>query len=124
MDQGWTSLSEPSGVSPLGAAALWLQATLLGTIATSIAVIAVAGIGLLLLSGRIPYRRGMTVLAGCFIVFGAARIATGLQSITPREDQFKAPLAAPPPALPPPPPAPPVRQRDYDPYAGASVPQS
>ncbi|NWE54557.1 TrbC/VirB2 family protein, partial [Brevundimonas sp. P7753] len=49
----------------------WVQELLLGPVATSIAVIAVAAIGLLMLSGRMNIRRSATVLVGCFILFGA-----------------------------------------------------
>lgn len=60
------------------AAAEWLRALLLGSVATSLAVVAVASIGLLMLSGRLNIRRGATVILGCFILFGSARIAQGL----------------------------------------------
>jgi type IV secretory pathway VirB2 component (pilin) len=42
----------------------WLQGTLLGTVATTIAVIAVASMGFLMLAGRIDWRRGVTVVVG------------------------------------------------------------
>lgn len=58
----------------------WLQGTLLGTVATVVAVIAVASVGLLMLSGRINWRHGATVIVGCFILFGAASIVAGIQS--------------------------------------------
>ncbi|MES1996787.1 MAG: TrbC/VirB2 family protein [Pseudomonadota bacterium] len=123
MDQISTSLSNPSGSSALVAAITWLQATLLGTVAKTIAVIAVGCLGMLLLSGRVPYRRGMTVLAGCFILFGSARIATGLQSVITSSDRFSGSVVvASPPVWVPPTPPPPV-PANYDPYAGASVPQ-
>ena len=48
--------------------------------ATSIAVIAVASIGLLMLSGRVRMRRGATVILGCFILFGVATIAQGFRA--------------------------------------------
>ncbi len=58
----------------------WLEGTLLGTIATVIAVMAVATVGLLMLTGRINWRYGATVILGCFILFGAASIVAGIQS--------------------------------------------
>ena len=58
----------------------WLQGTLLGTVATVIAVIAVAVVGLMMLTARISWRYGATVILGCFILFGAANIVTGIQS--------------------------------------------
>jgi len=53
---------------------------LLGTVATVIAVIAVASVGLLMLTGRMNWRYGATVILGCFILFGAASIVGGIQS--------------------------------------------
>ena len=44
------------------------------------AVIAVASVGLLMLTGRINWRYGATVILGCFILFGAASIVAGIQS--------------------------------------------
>lgn len=118
-----TSLSDPGESSALVGAIVWLQTTMLGTVATTVAVIAVACIGMLSLSGRVPYRRGMTMLGGCFILFGSAQIAAGLQSITDDGDRFAGSVvSATPPAWVPPPPAL-APSRNYDPYAGASVPQ-
>jgi type IV secretion system protein VirB2 len=53
---------------------------LLGNIATSVAVIAVAITGFMMLSGRVNWRHGITVIIGCFIIFGAAAIVAGIQS--------------------------------------------
>jgi type IV secretion system protein VirB2 len=58
----------------------WLEGTLLGTIATTVAVIAVASVGFLMLTGRINWRYGATVILGCFILFGAASIVGGIQA--------------------------------------------
>jgi type IV secretion system protein VirB2 len=33
-----------------------------------------------MLTGRIDWRRGATVILGCFIVFGAAAIVAGIKS--------------------------------------------
>lgn len=71
---------DPAGSGPIVAAVHWLQGTLLGTIATVIAVIAVASVGFLMLTGRINWRYGATVILGCFILFGAASIVAGIQS--------------------------------------------
>src|SRR3546814_14012977 len=75
--------------------------------------------GLPMLAGMLDLRRGITVIFGCFLLFGASGIAaalTGLaggdtqvrQPTTPDPGQLSGPLssAAPPTA--------------YDPYAGAS----
>ena len=74
------SLSDPAGSSVIVGAMRWLQGTLLGTVATVAAVIAVASVGLLMLTGRISWRYGATVIIGCFILFGAASIVAGIQS--------------------------------------------
>lgn len=58
----------------------WAQGTLLGTMATIVAVIAVGVVGLMMLTGRINWRYGATVILGCFILFGAASIVAGIQS--------------------------------------------
>jgi type IV secretory pathway VirB2 component (pilin) len=72
--------SDPAGSGPVVGAVHWLQGTLLGTVATVIAVIAVAVVGLMMLTGRMNWRYGATVILGCFILFGAASIVGGIQS--------------------------------------------
>lgn len=74
------SLTDPAGSGVLVSAVQWLQGTLLGTLATVVAVIAVAVVGLMMLTGRINWRYGATVILGCFILFGAASIVAGIQS--------------------------------------------
>ncbi|MBS0362693.1 MAG: TrbC/VIRB2 family protein [Proteobacteria bacterium] len=71
---------DPAGSSPLIAALDWVQGTLLGNLATTAAVIAVAAVGFLMLTGRMDWRRGLTVIIGCFIIFGAASIVAGIRS--------------------------------------------
>lgn len=119
-----TSLADsPAGSSVLVAAISWLQDVLLGTVATSIAVIAIAAIGFGMLTGRVNIRHGATVVLGCFILFGASTIVDGLRYAANGVGGYDSPpvvVAAPPPtqlrAQPTGAPAP------YDPYAGASVP--
>jgi type IV secretion system protein VirB2 len=74
------SYSDPAGSGVLVSAVGWLQGTLLGTIATVAAVIAVATVGLMMLTGRINWRYGVTVILGCFILFGASSIVAGIHS--------------------------------------------
>ncbi|MCW2404398.1 type IV secretion system protein VirB2 [Sphingobium sp. B1D7B] len=74
------AFSDPAGSGVLVSAMQWLQGTLLGTIATVAAVIAVAVVGFMMLTGRINWRYGITVILGCFILFGAASIVAGIQS--------------------------------------------
>jgi type IV secretory pathway VirB2 component (pilin) len=119
-----SSLADPTGSSALVAAVQWLQGTLLGTVATSVAVICVAGIGLMMLSGRIDLRRGASVVVGCFILFGASSIAAGIHALAGAGPVTTAePVYQVDPWLPPPPvQAPPVPAAAADPYAGAAVP--
>lgn len=72
--------SDPAGSSVVVSAITWLQGTLLGTIATVVAVIAVATVGFMMLTGRINWRYGATVVLGCFILFGASSIVAGIHS--------------------------------------------
>jgi type IV secretion system protein VirB2 len=80
MAQDSLSNANPEGSGVIVRAVQWLQGTLLGTIATVVAVIAVASVGFLMLTGRINWRYGATVILGCFILFGAASIVAGIQS--------------------------------------------
>jgi len=119
-----TPLADPSGASTLASAVQWLQATLLGTVATMIAVIAVASVGIMMLTGRVDLRRGATVIIGCFLLFGASSIAAGIRSAA--EAGFgTAIVERPPPIAAAPsgfkdPPRPALNPAE-DPYAGASV---
>lgn len=74
------SYSDPAGSGVLLSAVNWLQGTLLGTVATVVAVIAVATVGFMMLTGRVNWRYGVTVILGCFILFGAASIVAGIQT--------------------------------------------
>lgn len=74
------SYADPAGSGVFVSAVNWLQGTLLGTVATVVAVIAVASVGFMMLTGRINWRHGATVILGCFILFGAASIVAGIQS--------------------------------------------
>lgn len=76
-----TTTTDPAGSSPLLAALEWVQGTLLGNIATTAAVIAVAIVGFMMLTGRIEWRRGLTVVIGCFIIFGAVAIVAGIRTL-------------------------------------------
>lgn len=94
----------------------WINGLLLGSLAVGLCVIAVALVGMFMLSGRLPVRQGMRVILGCFILLGAPLIAAGLAGAWHSE------TSSPPPPLiaqeqrpQDPPPA------DFDPYAGASL---
>jgi type IV secretion system protein VirB2 len=120
------SLADPDGANAAVAAVRWIEGILIGPVATSVAVIAVAAIGLMMLSGRIDIRRAAGVVLGAFILFGAPAIAAALQGLAggggaadSSPPVFVAPYVPPPP---PPPAAPPPRPPDPDPFAGAAVP--
>ena len=72
---------DPQGSGPIVGALAWLQGTLLGTVATTVAVMAVAAIGFMMLTGRMNWRFGATVIIGVFILFGAASIVAGIQGV-------------------------------------------
>ncbi|SRR5690606_28002739 len=72
--------SDPRGSGPIVAALGWMQGTLMGNVATAVAVMAVAAVGFMMLTGRLNWRFGATVIVGCFVLFGAATIVGGIQS--------------------------------------------
>jgi type IV secretion system protein VirB2 len=72
--------ANPAGSGPIVAALGWLQGTLMGNVATAVAVIAVAMVGFMMLTGRMNWRFGATVIVGCFVLFGAGAIVSGIQS--------------------------------------------
>ena len=71
----------PQGSSPILGAVSWIQDTLLGQVATVVAVIAVAAVGFMMLTGRMNWKYGATVIIGVFILFGASTIVGGIQSV-------------------------------------------
>lgn len=70
---------DPAGSNVIVGAMSWLQGTLLGTVATVAAVIAIAAVGFMMLTGRMNWRYGATVILGCFILFGAGAIVAGIR---------------------------------------------
>ncbi len=117
------SLSDPPPNEPIADGMAWLQGVALGPAATSFAVIAVAAIGLLMLSGRLELRRGITVVIGCFILLGAPSIAAALTGVgkqtepLPRVAANRDSALLSEPFL-----TPETRPSAYDPYAGVSAP--
>ena len=73
--------ADPAGSGPIVGALQWLEGTLMGNVATTAAVIAVAIVGLMMLTGRIDWKRGLTVIVGAFIVFGAAASVAGIKGV-------------------------------------------
>jgi len=70
---------DPAGSNVIIGALDWVQGTLLGTVATVAAVIAIAAVGFMMLTGRLNWRYGATVILGCFILFGAGAIVAGIR---------------------------------------------
>lgn len=114
---GIMTIGSSSGPDALTEAVIWVATLLTGSAAVSVALLAVAVVGLLMLGGRMPVRRGLTVAIGCFVLFSARTIADGLLStIAGGAPRATVPEPAPAytPTLPTGPPT--------DPYAGAAVP--
>lgn len=116
-----TSLVTNPSTDPLGSAVAWLQTMLLGTSATTVAVLAVASLGLLMLTGRVDLRRGVRVILGCFVLFGASAIAAGLHRAATAFPAGETAVVAPTRDTAPPPAYPDPAATPYDPYAGAAV---
>ena len=104
--------------TPIGNSANWLTTVVLGELAIALCIIAVAIIGLLLMSGRLAIRRGALVALGCFIVLGAPILASAFVNVAETgrtSDGYRS--------------ASPVKREparnlppsSYDPYAGASM---
>lgn len=72
--------ADPAGSGPILNALNWVQDTMLGNVATAVAVIAVAVVGFMMLAGRVNWRFGATVILGCFVLFGATTIVAGIRS--------------------------------------------
>lgn len=110
------SLEFSTGASPIVSAVVWFEQLLLGSVATAIAVIAVAVVGAAMLTGRANWRRGVSIIIGCFIIFGASAVARGLAE--PSSAAAPEVVATSPPMTPI---APPQASAGYDPYAGAGL---
>jgi len=108
---------EASGGQSLCDAVDWLKGLALGSAGITIAVLAIASIGLMMLSGYLPVRRSGRTILGCFILFSAGTIANGLVSasaLAPSDVPVSAPVPAYEPAEP--------KPVSYDPYEGAAAP--
>jgi type IV secretion system protein VirB2 len=116
------SLFETGGGTPMVESARWIEGVMLGEIAIGVCVIAVAFIGALMLTGRLPLREGARIVVGCFVLLGAPVIVAGFVGGGTEAIET---LAPPPsvavqtettrPDLPP---------ANFDPYAGASLGQN
>lgn len=117
---GGASLLDPPARSVLEPTGTWLTSLLTGSIATSLCVIAVATLGIIMLSGRLPLRRGAQVLLGCFVLLGAPTLAAGLRMLgeTINGSGPARVTISPDAGAEPEQPLPPA---DFDPYEGASL---
>jgi type IV secretion system protein VirB2 len=111
-----------SNEGAITAAVAWIESMLLGPAATSIAILAVAILGIGMLWGRFDLRAAGRVALGAFILFGAPLIAyqmlgtlRGSEVAAPGVGQYRPPIAAAPQM--------PRNAPAQDPYAGAAVPQ-
>lgn len=112
------SLFTPRPTGPIESSIAWLTGTMLGSVATSACVIAVAFVGFQMLSGKLPILRGLRVTVGCFLLLGAPVVAasiigswqrnTGQAALPSVSVEAEDPRGDLPPS-------------DYSPYAGASV---
>ncbi len=105
----------------VAAAARWIADALLGPAAISIAVLAVAAVGIAMLWGRLDLRLAGRTVLGVFIVLGAPMISYELmQTLAAREtatpDIAQSSDVLPPTVIP-------KNAPVNDPYAGAAVPQ-
>ncbi len=112
------SLLEAGGGVPMVESARWVEQAMLGEIALGLCVIAVAFIGALMLTGRLPLREGARISLGCFLLLGAPVISAGLAggrneaAVTTAPVSRAAQFENTRPDLPP---------ANFDPYAGASL---
>lgn len=66
--------------NPVLGAADWVRDLLIGPLATTVAVIAVAMVGFMMLTGRMNWKHGAIVILGLFILFGAPHIVASIQA--------------------------------------------
>jgi type IV secretory pathway VirB2 component (pilin) len=93
----------------------WAISVLYGPLGTTIAIISIALLGALMLTGRMPMRRGMQMVLALFLFFGAATLATIFVSQAPTATPTTAIAdnAIPPTDV--------EATNVFDPYAGAST---
>lgn len=69
------SLFDQADQSVLREAGDWFSELLTGSFTSSLCIASVALFGILMLTGRIPFRCGLQVLIGCFLLLGAGTLA-------------------------------------------------
>jgi type IV secretory pathway VirB2 component (pilin) len=116
------SLFEAGGEALMVESARWIEGVVLDEIALGLCVIAVALIGALMLTGRLPLREGARIVVGCFVLLGAPVIAVGF--VSGGSGVGEASVTSPPVAVQIDDPRPELPPANYDPYAGASLGQN
>jgi len=111
------SLFDPPVQSAFQASADWLAQLLTGSLVIALCVVAVAFIGLMLMTGHLSWRQSLRVMLGCFVLLGAPAISLALQGAVNRAARQE-PVSEPP--SPPTQTQSPLPPSNYDPYAGAS----
>jgi type IV secretion system protein VirB2 len=108
-----------SSEAAIPAAVEWAVGTLLGSVATGVAVLAVAFLGFGMLFGHLDWRTGARVVLGIFILFGAPMIARELAGLG-RGGEVAAPDPIASESIPAQPEVP-AKVANPDPYAGAAI---
>lgn len=62
----------------------WVEQLLIGSLGTSIAVLAIAMLGCAMLLGRVRIGDGLRTIFGCFLLFGAPIVGQSLLGMTQR----------------------------------------
>ena len=116
------SVGSDADNSALAGAVHWIESSLTGSTATSIAVIALALSAIAMLQGRVDIGRLGKVALGAFILFGSPFLAGELVRSLSSREPINAQIASGGPSISPAPTVP-KNAPANDPYAGASVPQ-
>ena len=108
-----SSLFDSPGFSPVADSPGWAAELLTGSLATGLAVLAIAILGFLALGGRVPLRQGALAVVGIFLLFSAAEVANVSdiargESDWSRQEVYRAPLTPAPAAT------------EYNPFADPS----
>ena len=73
------SLFDPAGRSVFGAAMEWMTGTLLGNVAVSLCVLAVAFVGLMIVDGALALDLGDEILKAAAVTHGGAVVHEGVR---------------------------------------------
>ena len=76
-----TSLFDAPVGDPVQESSGWITAVITGELAIALCTLAVAFLGFLLLTGRLPVRRGALIILGCFVLLGAPASASGISGV-------------------------------------------